>query len=300
MIDLKKIKIPRNYCLILPQENYETYQRSGKDTGILSADYVYETDKKTGETKTVKWDERNYASYGKVYAVPERLQFNKEEIKELDRKNTVMNASNEENQITDYSLLRHIAYLKDNSCKFKVPVEAEVGDTVRFSYQAHKDAREKGMSIDTEHGEMFFVKYDQIYFAMKTDGSLKPLNGYVIIDPTTKEEERTTSSGIFLPNISKGKGKEKRTKKALFCKVVESGCITEDYLERDITDPTDEINAGDTLLIDPRGGLKIEHDLHQQYFDRTMYLIRRHQVLVNSRNNPKFAEIKIGYEGHSV
>lgn len=298
MIEASKVRIPCDHVLIKPQAHYETYQRGGVDTGIISTNYVYEKDKKNGSMNAVKWEERNYASYGQVYAVPDKLSFLKEEIKELNRRNTIVNADGAETRMNP--LLREVAELKNRSCKFKVPVEIEVGEIARFSYQAHKDAKEKGMIIDTDQGEMFFVKYDQIFFSIRQDGSIKPLNGYTVIEPIEKETERTTSSGIFIPDIAKGKGKEKRTKKALFCTVVAPGCVTTDYLERDISDPIDEINEGDILLIDPRGGIKIESDLHQQYFDRTMYLIRRHQILVNSENNANFAEIKIGYEQHSV
>ena len=290
-MNIDNIKIPRNFVLILPDPNPETIQRNGKDTGIFVSDLVYEK----GEAK--KWKERNLASYGTVYGVPERLTFNKAKLERLYRDYTIVNGDNGEDKITDYDVLKQMAYLRKTSVEFDVPIEISKGDRVRFSYQAFKVADEEGRFIETDYGRMFFVKYDDISFSVEGNRIKSTTNGYIAIEPMEKPAERTTASGIFIPDIYKGKMKEKRTKKALFCKVVKVGARVNEYLDTHrLPDHDAEIEEGDILLIDPRGSRKVENDMHQYHFDRTIYLIRRHQILLNQKNNPNFAEIAIGHE----
>jgi hypothetical protein len=312
MISVKNIRIPQNYVLAAVEKDYTTYQRGGVDLNILVADYVYQ------DGKRISRPNLNYAVFGKVFGVPEKINFHRDEIACINRNHTIVGKDKEgQHKVVHGDLLHRINDLKKHSCKFETENELEVGDTVKFSYMVHIKAQEEGSIFDTEEGKMFFIKYDDIY--MSVDENNKPkrmVNGYILVDPNTIEtkkeggvEYEEANHGLVIPKMYEV-SKQKRGKKCMEGKVVLAGKplgVTENGIERlggyfeqeGYYEPDIEVKIGDRLLFDPRTAMQIEHDNHQALFDHRLYIIQRKDIIFMENNNPNFESIgldKVNYE----
>ena len=292
-IDITNLKILSNYVLVNPDPNYTSFQKNGKETGILTTDHIIEN----GKMVSVK--ERNYSVYGTVYAVPEIIDFNRDKIKNIVDRHEFITEHYGETVIADNSKFEEVARLRKNSCLFGTRNELEKGDRVKFSYQAHKEAMDNGAIIETDQGPMYFIKYDKIFMAVNSDLSPKKMiNGYILVEPDMVETEKdgmmdytTSGGGIILPTQKK---KEKRTRKTILGKVVLAGTPISGYLQfGDIEDTDDPIETGDSILFDPRGCKRLEHENHQEYSDRDYYLIQRRDLYINKRESPIFDKIEL-------
>jgi hypothetical protein len=312
MLSVKNIRIPANLALVKVEEDYETYQLSGKETGILSANYVYQDGNRISRPNV------NFAVFGKVYGVPEKIKFHRGEIKSLNNNHTIIGKDKQGQHVVVHGdLLRRISELKNDSCKFETDNELNVGDTVKFSYMIHIKAKENNAIFDTEEGRMYFIKYDDIYMTVDQNGNPKKMiNGYILVDPDTVEtkkegalEYEEIGSGLVIPKMYEV-SKHKRSKKCMEGNVVLAAqplTVTvrgvkrlggyfeiEDYFEPDI-----EVKTGDKILFDPRVALQIEHDNHQQLFDHRLYIMQRKDIIFMEKDNPNFSKIgldKVNYE----
>lgn len=283
-IDLKTIRIPQNYVLVKPVENYSTIQHKGQETGIFMPDFIYEKDKQ-GAERRVSVKERNFSVYGTVYAIPEKIGFHREKIKQLNKDYKVAAKVGEEVRVLNRSVMDEIGRLTDTSCLYETECEVNVGDKVKFSYLAHKSAKEKRIALDTEEGEMYLIKYDMLTMVVNEDLSPKTmLNGYILIEP---EEDQSISkdgamnykeseTGLILPTF---KHNLKRNRKNQIGTVKCTGNKVGGYLQvEDGYDPNVEVNVGDRLIYDPRGASRHEHHYHQEYSDKPLQLIQRRDI----------------------
>lgn len=312
MISVKNIKIPANYALVKVEDDYDTYQINGKETGIISPNYVYQ------DSNRVSRPNLNFAVFGKVFGVPEKIKFHREEIACINRSHTIVGKDKHgQHKVVHGDLLYRINDLKKDSCKFETENELEVGDTVKFSYMVHIKAQEDNSIFDTEEGKMYFIKYDDIY--MTVDENNKPkkmVNGYILVDPNTIEtkkegavEYEEANHGIVIPKMYEV-SKQKRGKKCMEGKVVLAGKplqVTDNgivrqggYFEQEnYYEPNIELNTDDRVLFDPRTAMQVEHDNHQELFDHRLYIIQRKDIIFMENNNPHFSEIgldKVNYE----
>lgn len=312
MISVKNIRIPNNFVLIKVDDDYETFQRGGFDHGIIAPSYVYEGDKRISRPNT------NFAVFGKVYGVPEKIKFHRDEIKALNDTHTIVGKDSKgDHKVVHGDLLYRINELKKDSCRFETDNEISVGDTVKFSYMVHITAKENNAIFDTQEGKMYFIKYDDVYMTIGEDGKPnKMLNGYILVDPNTVEtkkegaiEYEEANHGLVIPKLYEV-SKHKRGKKCMEGQVVLASrplSVTvegekrmggyfdiDDYFEKDI-----EVNTGDRLLFDPRVALQIEHDNHQALFEHRLYIMQRKDIIFMEKNNKHFDKIgldKVNYE----
>lgn len=268
-----------NYVLIKPDEQLETFQFKGKESGLYAPDFKYENGKKI----TVK--ERNMSVFGTVYGIPEKLTFNRDEIENIKNNNTLFRMFNGERIPVNISKHRELADLTRNSVMFDTIVEVNKGDRVNFSYQAHKKAKEDKMIIDTEEGEMYLIKYDMLY--MTVDKNLKPnkmLNGYILLQPEEIEvKQEGAQEFIELGNGLVGlapKYKIKKTRKTQKGIVLKVGNRCKGYLQfPDRNDFIDKIEEGQQVMYDPRLCQKLEFDTHQIMSDKLLHLAQRKDVI---------------------
>lgn len=312
MISVKNIKIPANYVLVRVDEDYETLQRGGVETNILVANYVYEGDKRISRPNV------NFSVFGKVYGVPEKIKFNREEISFINKRHTIVGKDKQgQHKIVHSDLLRRINDLKKDSCRFETDNELEVGDMVKFSYMVHITAKENYSIFDTDEGKMYFIKYDDVYMTINEDLTPKKMiNGYILVDPNTVEtkkegaiEYEEANHGIVIPKMYEV-SKHKRGKKCMEGKVILASqplTVTDNgekraggYFEiEDYYEPDVEVNTGDRVLFDPRVSLQIEHDNHQSLFEHRLYIMQRKDIIFMEKDNPYFENIgldKVNYE----
>lgn len=318
MISVKNIRIRLNYVLVKPDEDFETYQIAGRETGLLAPSYAYQGDKR------VAMPSKHFSVKGKVYGVPEKIQFNREAIKAINDNYTLVKKVGNQNQVVNGQLLRKISELKKESCRFETDNELSVGDTVKFSYMVHITAKENNVIFDTEEGKMYFIKYDDIFMTVDDNNKpLKMINGYILVDPDvveTKKEngmeysEHTLPSGLQLvmPILATDSRQRKGAKcmegkvllaarpltvfdELLDCQRAGGYFDIENYREIPI-----EVNSGDRILFDHRPSQQLEHDNHQAMADRKLYLIQRKDILLMEKDNKEvFSEIgmdKVNYD----
>lgn len=280
MISISNIKILFNYVLIKPDPNHESYQLAGKETNILAPTYDYK------EGHRVDAKHKHLATTGTVYGIPENIRFTREDIKRI--KASVVTERNGRNAIADGSLLYRINRLKKLGCRFETENELEIGDRVKFSYTAHKEAE----FFDTAEGKMFFVKYDDIFGTV--DG--KMINGYILVDPEKTEVNTDgaisyteSATGLILPKLY---DTYKRSARWMHGTVLQSGKpLMKDgrlggYFDHaDFYDEDVDVKTGDRLIFDPRTALQYEHQHHMALSDRKLYLIQRKDILFLEKEN---------------
>jgi len=286
MISIKNIRIPFNYVLIKPDPDFETYQLAGKETGLIAPTYKYE------KGNRVDAKNKNFATTGTVYGVPEQIRFTREDIKAI--KASIITERNNEKVIADASLLYKINRLKEAGCRFETENELAIGDHVKFSYQIHL----KSQYFDTEEGKMCFVKYDDIY--MTTAG--KMINGYLLIDPELQETEKEgaatfvrSTTGLVIPKLG---GTYKRSARWAYGRVLHSGKpLTVNgrpggYFDfPTYCDEDTDVQAGDKLIYDPRVAVQYETENHMELADRRLYLIQRKDILFLEKETVNFYKL---------
>jgi co-chaperonin GroES (HSP10) len=280
MISIKNIRIPYNYVLILPDPDFDTYQFGGKETGIIAPTYTY----KDGNRVDAK--NKNFATTGTVFGVPDKIRFTREKIKAISA--SIITQRNGQNVMADSSLLYKINHLKESGCRFETENELQVGDKVKFSYQMHLKAH----YFDTQEGSMCFMKYDDIY--MTVDG--KMINGYILVDPakrdTVQEGAATfieSKSGLLLPKLGET---YKRSARWMEGSVLHAGKPIKGYFDfADYDDEDFEVLSGDKIIFDPRTALQYETNNHLQLADRKLYLIQRKDILFFEKENKHFEKL---------
>lgn len=307
MISVKDAKNFRNWVLVKPDDDFDTYQYGGKETGLTVPNYAYH------EGKRIATPSKHFSVTGKVYGVPQNIQFNREEIKQINNSYTLVKKIGDKQQIVNGPMLRKINDLKKESCRFETDNELQVGDQVKFSYFVHITAKENGAIFDTEEGKMYFIKYDDIFMTVDENGQPKKMiNGYILVDPDVIEVksengmEYKEQSGLILPQI----GKDTRQRKGMKCMegkvLLAAKPLSKDgkaggYFDiENYNEVPIEVNSGDRILFDHRAAQQLEHENHQAMADHKLYLIQRKDILLTEKENKEvFDEIgmdKVNYE----
>ncbi len=288
MIDVSKIRIPRNYVLIAPDADYDTIQHKGLETDLYTANYIVENGKR------VSVESKNYSVHGTVYGVPDKIGFYKDEINDIKRDKT------KEQVVLEEDTIKRLSDYVRRTCLFETENELQIGDRVKFSYLAHVKVKEEGGIFETTQGPMYFIKYDQIFMAVNEDLSPKKMvNGYILVEPELKESKKDgimdyteTSTGLIIPTLNDQK-LQKRTRKNMIGKVLCAGNPIKRYFQFDIEDRDVHFNPGDTVIFDPRGAKRLEHPNHQEYSDHELFLIQQRDVYINKSENANFDLIEI-------
>lgn len=279
MISIKNIRIRENWVLIKPDPDFESYQFGGKETGIIAPTYKYE------KGNRVDAKNKNFATTGTVYGVPERIRFTRDDIRNI--KASIITERNNEKVIADSSLLYKINRLKENGCRFETENELTIGDHVKFSYQIHL----KAQYFDTEEGRMCFVKYDDIY--MTTAG--KMINGFILVDPElqdTKLEDGIKTKEVAGLSIVKLGDTYKRSARWAYGTVLHSGKKIKGYFDfATYCDDDIDVQAGDKIIYDPRVAVQYETESHMALADRKLLLIQRKDILFMEKETPNFRDL---------
>jgi co-chaperonin GroES (HSP10) len=235
---------------------------------------------------------------GKVYAVPQKIQFNRGAIKAINDSYTLVAKVGGEHKVVNGPLMRKINDLKKESCRFETDNELQVGDTVKFSYMAHLTAKENNAIFDTQEGKMYFIKYDDIFMTVDGNGQPKKMiNGYILIDPDVVElktengMEYTEKAGLIIPQIGKDNRQRKGAKcmegrvllaaRPLSCEGKPGGYFDlENYNEVSV-----DVNSGDRILFDGRIAQQLEHENHQAMSEKKLYMIQRKDILFMEKDN---------------
>jgi len=131
---------------------------------------------------------KHFSIMGTILALPERLLYYGEEIKEL-RKNR--------NPV----VTKEIQYLMSTTMEFGTTIgDAKIGDRVAFRFTNHVNALEEGDWIDMyELGKALLIDWDQLYCRIDNEGNMIMLNGWIMVEPIEHTlEEMTDSAGILV------------------------------------------------------------------------------------------------------
>ena len=234
-----------NLVLVLPDEDYETFQISGRETGIytsLAAGTV-------GERACVT---------GTVLAVPETVIYNGKRILELKEKHLAP----ELEQVG-------IDKLKKGSLVFDVPIEVNNGDKVLFFYKNQIDCYRDGRSVPIDvNGVTRFallMSYDTLNAVELSPDNLKPLNGFIFVEKVELKSNVLSESGLELVNFKMMGGLPKKRPFGIG-RVVEAGSMCYGYLDFPEIKPDDyPVKAGDYVFIDERYTHNLQHANHQTH-----------------------------------
>lgn len=268
IVDYNKVVIPSNYVLILPDPNHDFYHNDkGEETGLmvgrsLMVDKAKDDELDSRYEDTVTNDAMHYAVKGKVFALPKKLLFPRKEIKSL-RKSFGNNHAD----------MNRLGEVTRKCLEWDTDIEVEIGDEVLFDYLAHISCYEEGRWIETELGDMFLVRYDELHLSIKPDGTKKPLNGWMVI--TREEKPKETESGIALFHA-----KEDDISKKAFARVIHQGTPIRGYKhDLDRADDPHDFKEGDRVLYRPGGSRPLEWMLHQTlYPGKKALLIHRENI----------------------
>lgn len=286
-IDHTRLKPLNNWVLIKPDENLESYQFRGRETGIYAPDFKYEHGKK------INVKERNASVTGAVYAVCDEIQFYLNEIKKLRLDYTTHKKFKIQGTIKNVCIDRTTQRLIDNyyklSANFNTKVEIEPGDRVNFSFLAHEKCLQEGRVLETDLGIMYLIKYDQLYYTVKENGEpIKMLNGFVVVEPDMIETKKFDVDGYDVEGVETTSGlvianppKVKKKRKSQLGTVRYFGSACKGYLqEPDAWDRPMLLTEGMKILYDPRGATLMEYENHQIFSDKPLSLVQRKDILL--------------------
>lgn len=265
-----EIHIPANYVLVLPDGPEETFHKDGKESFQTGKVHL----ENTGS---------HYSIRGKVYAVPEKLNFNLPSMK-LHR--ILQPVTLDINQTAFYfrSNLAEITHQKNTSVLCDVDMEVKVGDIVFFNYLEHYNAYAEGRWVETELGEMMLMRYDEL-ICCHTDtkgAALSMLNGFVLVEPISVESVFGTNvykkAGLYISSRKQDIEVLKRKTNMGF--VRHWGNPSREYIELpDHKDGDHAFAEGDLVLYNPKIAPALEYGLHKHYFGgKTLVKMKRRDI----------------------
>lgn len=256
-IDYRKISIPRNYVLVLPDHEFKNFHRDGKESlsaGKVSLENVAE----------------HYSIRGVVYQVPDELVFNLPQI----RRNKIPEAPTlnfEQTMFYFKSNQVETEGYKKGSILFDTTMDVRMGDVVYFNYQEHYNCYDHGRWVETELGDMFLIKYDQLICCHPEfdPSDITMLNGLLFVEPIGVET-------IFGQNIierlgfdiAKKEGQEMDFKKKMNIGHVRVwGRHCRGYIDQsDLTEEAYNFTAGQLVIYNPKVAPALEFSLHKTLF----------------------------------
>jgi len=260
MIDASKIKIAHNYVLVKPDQDFETYQMSGKETGII-APLVFRDE----QNHEVSAKQQHISISGTVWQVPNDLVFNGYDIWDIQDRH---HPRRDTNTTREPSVQREIDSLRMDSVRFDTAMEVKVGDKVYYEYMANMMADTYGRWVHTEQGLMMFVKYDDLILAKRGD-EIVMLNGYVLVENEVQEAD--TEGFIKQLHV-----KDRKTRTHAYAKVRHCGTRVKAYLElRGIRDGN---QIAERIIYDPRHAKELEYGLHRIFDEKRLLRIQRKDI----------------------
>jgi hypothetical protein len=235
--------------LVLPDEDYETFQIEGRETKIFTSLAAGTA----GERACVS---------GTVLAVPETINYNGQKILDLKKKGLRPDLYEKE-----------MDRLKKESVAFDVDVEIKKGDKVLFFYKNQIDCYRDGRSVPVtvEENGVFttkfalLMKYDTLNAVELSPDILKPLNGFIFVQRLDLKSEVSSKSGLELVNFKMMGGLPKKRGFAIG-RVIETGSECRGYIDfLDIKPCGYPIKSGDYVYLDERYTNNLQHANHQTH-----------------------------------
>lgn len=269
-VDYKKITIPRNYVLVLPDHDFENFHIDGKES--ISAGKV--------DLENVA---AHYSIKGKVFAVPQEIVFNLDRIRanripdapELDFEQTMFYFKTHQVETEGY---------KQGSVLFDVTMDVRLNDTVYFNYQEHYNCYDHGRYVETEMGDMFLIKYDQLICCHPEDkpAEITMLNGMMFIEPIDVKGEFGDNvirrAGFDLPTKEGQEGDFK--KKLTIGRVRLFGRHCKAYIDQpDNVEGPYDFAPGQIVMYNPKVAPTLEFSLHKTMFEgKNLVKLRRRNI----------------------
>jgi hypothetical protein len=257
MIKVRDVRIPQNYVLVKPDEDHEKFQVNGRDTGI----YAGTSKDSVGQRVAVT---------GTVVAVPLRLTYLQKEIEKINK-----DFSGDERD-------SRVGIVKQESVRYKVPVEIHKNDKVIFFYKNQFDCYHNGRVFYTDEGTMFLIKYDELFCVVHGVDNFYPLNGLIFLEPMELPKNifedtdlEQLPSGILKPTFTH-EGFKKKGKIAMGM-VTHIGCLCEGYLDfLDQSDKNSEkLVPGEIVFYHPNYANNLQFDLHQTLSEKKRLRLHR-------------------------
>lgn len=242
--------ISYNWVLIKPDENFKNYD----GTNLATANDA----ESAGQRLSLR---------GTIIKLPKRLKYNGAQL--IKERNGFAN---------DRASIAIYSELKENSMLFDTTIEPKEGDTVFFSYIEHLECYQHGRFIETEDRDLLLMRYDSLVCSHRLNNieSLKPLNGLVLIEPLSMQEDKTPIETVTLQKY------KNKIQKIGTGRVLLTGKKCNGYLE-DLTAPkdTDEVKEGQIILFRPAGATLLEWHTHKVLFKgKTVMSIHRKDILM--------------------
>lgn len=282
MVKASEVMPMNGYVLIKPDEHYETYQAAGKETGILTTNFSY-TDVQ-GKKALVNVKERNYSVRGTVVSKPMFLNVPDEKYVKMDR--GVYTEGDHRGNIRDYGIVERFKKYNDTVSNYDTDIEILKGDRVFLSWKIHNEP----MVIETDEGQLIFVKYSDIVMTVNDDNSPKKMiNGWVLFtkmsDDSIENSDgisyKKSTTGLILPVM---KDKDNFVKNKGIC--VLAGKPNRGY--KDFPGYKDEvyhIHPGEKMLLSRNGIRNLEPLNHREY--QEMYFITHRKYIIFTESTAK-------------
>lgn len=259
---MENYRLLKNYVLVLPDDDYETFQLNGHETGIytsLATDQV-------GQRVAVS---------GTVISVAEELTYLGKEL----LKHQLSGISSE-----DLTLVTDI--IRNDSVLYDVPIETKAGDKVMFFYKNQIDCYREGrtvmMDVNGSTKFAFLMKYDGLNAVILGEDKLKPLNGYLFVEKVELKSQKFTESGLELVEADFMGMKKK--KGFAIGRIVEVGSECRGYLEFPSVRPDGyNYSPGDYVYYDERFTHNLQHENHQTHKTARVILKRKdvHGIVIH-------------------
>lgn len=266
MIDHKQIKLPVNMVLIKPKKNHTHFHVNGKEFleigGTCLRDLAKSDDMVSDMKETNQNIAHSWSTIGEVFQVPDKTEYHGAEIQKMY--GNIYDSLEEEKY---YRLCK-------STMKVASPMELKIGDEAMFFYNSHITAREEGRCIDTDIGEMYLIKYDELEAKVVGD-TLYPLNGYIFFEEI--EENKKFGDIEIISNKEMYDRKSLQKGKVIAIGSTIGGTEREVYIQ----DPTAGIEVGTTIYFKGYDASEVEADNHFIYFGgRKVFKIRRPDILL--------------------
>jgi hypothetical protein len=164
---------------------------------------------------------------------------------------------------------------------WKTKPELKAGDRVVMYFLAIQNCLSPERKLYTKEGNdiYIFIKYHNIYAAIE-EGNVRPINGYVLIEPVedpewTRMVEDAKKNDIQLVDLRKPSNVN-----VTYGKIAYMGTPNEEYADEYKSDRFHDEKVGDTVILKRIRDIPVEYEYHAKIDNgRKLYRVHRHDIL---------------------
>lgn len=176
---------------------------------------------------------------------------------------------------------RLIYHHKKPSYPWKTKPELKPGDRVVMYFMAIQNCLAPEQRKFTKEGDKvyIFIKYHNIY-AIINDRNIKPINGYVLVEPVedpewTRKVEEAKKLNLELPDM-----RQPSKTDVTYGKIAYMGEPNEMYADDYKSDRFHDEKVGDTIVMKRIRDIPVEYEYHAKIDGgRRLYRMQRHDIL---------------------